>query len=158
MEPPAGAPGHVDRALGRLGLGSDPMDRLREPMLRTVLAMDLAGYDAILSWSPFHSVNPMMVQVKRAHPELPWIAQFSDPWAGNPLETSFLTRLWHRWHEPATVAGADGEGVESPKSFAVGAEFEGVVMIVLPSSNDAIGRGDDARGPAGHRAAEATPS
>jgi glycosyltransferase involved in cell wall biosynthesis len=36
-----------------------------------------------------------------------WIAQFSDPWDGNPLERHPLIRLWSRLNEPAAVRAAD---------------------------------------------------
>jgi glycosyltransferase involved in cell wall biosynthesis len=61
----------------------------------------------VVTWSPFHSINPVMVQLKRHRPHVRWLAQFSDPWARNPLEQRWLRRLWSRRNEPATVSAAD---------------------------------------------------
>lgn len=47
--------------------------------------LDLRPYDAILTWSQWHSVHLVGLGIKRAHPELRWVAHFSDPWRNNPL-------------------------------------------------------------------------
>jgi len=85
----------------------DLMTVLHGPAYEYLMDMDLSPYDAVMTWSPFHSINPVMVRVKKARTKVRWIAQFSDPWAGNPLEVSRLAKLWNQWHEPRTVDAAD---------------------------------------------------
>lgn len=85
----------------------DLMHCLNENVLKALMEMDLNQYRAIITWSPFHSVNPVMVRLKKHHSEIPWIAQFSDPWARNPLEKSRLRKLWNCWQEPETIRKAD---------------------------------------------------
>ncbi|WP_447922498.1 hypothetical protein [Achromobacter aegrifaciens] len=91
----------------RVGRVPDLMAGLRESAYRKLMDMDLSRYDAVMTWSPFHSINAVMTRVKRARPAVKWLAQFSDPWAGNPLEVSRLTKAWNAWHEPRAVAAAD---------------------------------------------------
>lgn len=85
----------------------DLMTVLRESAYEKLMDMDLSKYDSIMTWSPFHSINSVMTRVKKARPNVKWLAQFSDPWAGNPLEVSKLTKLWNAWNEPRAVASAD---------------------------------------------------
>lgn len=85
----------------------DLMTVLHESAYETLMDMDLSKYDAIMTWSPFHSINSVMVRVKRARPNLRWIAQFSDPWVGNPLEVNRLTKLWNERNEPRMLQSAD---------------------------------------------------
>ena len=85
----------------------DLMTVLHEAAYETLMDMDLTGYDAVMTWSPFHSINRVMAKVKKARRNVPWIAQFSDPWAGNPLEVSRLTKWWNERNEPDTVKAAD---------------------------------------------------
>lgn len=88
-------------------MAPDLMSIHRRKALMTLLDMDLSQYDGVITWSPFHSVNPVMVELKRQRPEVFWLAQFSDPWAGNPLERRWFARMWNRRHEGRTVATAD---------------------------------------------------
>ncbi|NTV94173.1 MAG: glycosyltransferase family 4 protein [Thiobacillus sp.] len=88
-------------------LAPDLMSLHRKKALKLLLSMDLSRYDGVITWSPFHSVNPVMVALKKHRPEVFWLAQFSDPWAGNPLERRWFARLWSRWHESRAVAAAD---------------------------------------------------
>lgn len=85
----------------------DLMAVLHRSAYAHLMEIDLSRYDAVMTWSPFHSINPVMVKVKQARKHVKWVAQFSDPWAGNPLEVRRLTKLWNRWHEPRTVNAAD---------------------------------------------------
>lgn len=85
----------------------DLMVTLKESAYKTLMDMDLSKYDAVMTWSPFHSINAVMVQVKEARRNVRWLAQFSDPWAGNPLEVSRLTKWWNERNEPDTVNAAD---------------------------------------------------
>ena len=85
----------------------DVMTTLQESAYETLMDMDLGKYDAIMTWSPFHSINAVMVRVKKARPNVRWIAQFSDPWVDNPLEISRLTKFWNKLYEPRAVKAAD---------------------------------------------------
>lgn len=85
----------------------DLMTVLRESAYRKLMDADLSQYDAVMTWSPFHSINAVMTRVKKARPQVKWLAQFSDPWVGNPLEVSRLTKMWNSRHEPRAVAAAD---------------------------------------------------
>jgi len=84
----------------------DCMAGLHESAFRAVMAAAPSSYSAVLSVSPFHTVNPVMVRVKRAHPQVRWIAHFCDPWAENPLEPRPLVRRWNAWREPQTLRAA----------------------------------------------------
>jgi hypothetical protein len=84
----------------------DCMEQLHNSAVAAVLAADPMSYAGVITVSPFHSVNPVMVQVKRRFPNLRWIAHFCDPWADNPLEPRWDVRLWNRWHEPRTLRAA----------------------------------------------------
>jgi len=85
----------------------DLMGVLGRSAYRYLLGHDLSRYDAVITWSPFHSVNPVMAALKKQRPRVKWIAQFSDPWARNPLEQSRLRRWWNHIHEGSCVKSAD---------------------------------------------------
>lgn len=107
LNPSSGLSGKLQGHSKILSRVPDLMTVLHWPAYELLMDMDLSQYDAVMTWSPFHSVNPVMVRVKKARRNVRWIAQFSDPWAGNPLEVSRLAKLWNQWHEPRTVAAAD---------------------------------------------------
>jgi glycosyltransferase involved in cell wall biosynthesis len=75
--------------------------------LAALLDLDLNRYDAILTWSPFHSINQVMLELKKERPRVKWIAQFSDPWARNPLERHWTTNLWNNHFERRTIPSAN---------------------------------------------------
>ncbi|NJD24019.1 MAG: glycosyltransferase family 4 protein [Betaproteobacteria bacterium] len=85
----------------------DLMAILQGAAYRLLMSLDLDQYRSVITWSPFHSINPVLVKVKERHPNLRWIAQFSDPWAANPLEQNRVIKLWSRWNEPKMVSAAD---------------------------------------------------
>jgi glycosyltransferase involved in cell wall biosynthesis len=85
----------------------DLMMSLREKAVETLMDMDLSIYEAVITWSPFHSINCVMAEIKRDRSDLRWIAQFSDPWARNPLEKNPIVAAWNWWHESRTVERAD---------------------------------------------------
>ena len=85
----------------------DLMSVLYLSAYETMMDMDLTRYDAIFTWSPFHSINLVMEAVKRHRPATKWIAQFSDPWSMNPLEKNSFSRLWSRWNEPKALKQMD---------------------------------------------------
>ena len=85
----------------------DLMASFGREMLGTLLDLDLRQYAAVLTWSPFHSINHVMMQLKVHRPEVKWIAQFSDPWANNPLEETWRTNRWSAYFEPRMIEAAD---------------------------------------------------
>lgn len=85
----------------------DIMSILQHEAFGTLMDMDLTQYQVIMTWSPAHSINPVMVRLKKNRRETRWLAQFSDPWAGNPLDRRILAKIWNEWQEPYTVAAAD---------------------------------------------------
>ncbi|WP_139167200.1 glycosyltransferase family 4 protein [Chromobacterium sphagni] len=107
LSPPRDAISWLQRKSRVFSRMPDLMTVLHRSAYSHLMDLDLSDYDAVMTWSPFHSINPVMVRVKKARKNVRWIAQFSDPWAGNPLEVSRLTKMWNRRHEPETVDAAD---------------------------------------------------
>lgn len=107
LNPPGGLVGKLQRRSKILSNVPDLMTVLHRPAFEHLMDLDLDQYDAVMTWSPFHSINPVMVKVKKVRKSVRWVAQFSDPWAGNPLEVNRLTKLWNQWHEPRAVNTAD---------------------------------------------------
>jgi glycosyltransferase involved in cell wall biosynthesis len=85
----------------------DLMAARSRQVLTTLLDQDLSCYAAILTWSPFHSINQVMLELKKERPNVKWIAQFSDPWADNPLERHRITNLWNSHFERRMITYAD---------------------------------------------------
>jgi glycosyltransferase involved in cell wall biosynthesis len=85
----------------------DAMSLLHDAAYSFLMDSDLSPYDAVFTWSPFHSINVVMEKVKRSRTKLTWVAQFSDPWAMNPLEKNPLSKWWSRRKEPRAVAQMD---------------------------------------------------
>ena len=104
---PSGLIGKLQRRSRMFSNVPDLMTVLHRSAYEKLMDMDLTKYDGVMTWSPFHSINPVMVRVKKQRKNVNWIAQFSDPWAGNPLEVNRITKFWNRWHEPHTVNAAD---------------------------------------------------
>lgn len=75
--------------------------------VREVLKRSARPYAAVVTVSPFHSVNDVMRIVKVIRPDLPWIAYFGDPWAGNPLERRTTKKLWNAFSERRALETAD---------------------------------------------------
>ena len=107
LRPKFGILGRLRQKSTAIARVPDLMAVLHRPAFETLMSLPIQTYRAVITWSPFHSANPVMVRVKRARPETHWIAQFSDPWARNPLEKHLLIRTWSWWHEPRTVRTAD---------------------------------------------------
>lgn len=85
----------------------DPMHLLEQNMLEAIEARLDNNYAAVLTLSPFHTVNPVMVRLKKRRPDIRWIAQFSDPWSRNPLESSKRREAWNLRQEAETIRVAD---------------------------------------------------
>jgi len=95
----------------RLGLPARMPDQFRFLNRRAVRAardLGLERYDAMLSWSQWHSVHLAAQTIKTLRPGLPWLAHFSDPWTDNafvdaaPREAAINLRL-----ERGVMARAD---------------------------------------------------
>jgi hypothetical protein len=85
----------------------DPMHLLEQQMFKAIEGALNNNYAAVVTLSPFHTVNPIMVRLKKCHPDVRWIAQFSDPWGKNPLESSRKHETWNLRQEAETVLVAD---------------------------------------------------
>jgi hypothetical protein len=75
---------------------------------KALRTLELTGYDCVVTWSPFYSVNLIGALIKRLHPSVIWVAQFSDPWCRNPLETRWLVRQYARFFEPRSLKHCNG--------------------------------------------------
>ncbi len=117
LNPPKGLLGWVQQKSRVLSRVPDLMTVLHRTAYEHLMDLDLSSYAAVMTWSPFHSINPVMVRVKQSRKNVRWIAQFSDPWAGNPLEVNRLTKMWNKRHEPRTVLAADHIVHSSPYSL-----------------------------------------
>jgi hypothetical protein len=85
----------------------DLMTVLDDAAFEMLMSMDLSQYEVVMTWSPFHSINAVMARVKKYKPTIKWVAQFSDPWHGNPLEVNRLNRVWNKLYQAKCVAAAD---------------------------------------------------
>ncbi|MCG2591235.1 hypothetical protein LZ009_00390 [Ramlibacter sp. XY19] len=117
LEPPLGWRGWAQARFKGLARVPDLMTVLHQPAYEELMGRDLTRYEAVMTWSPFHSVNSVMAKVKAQRKGVRWIAQFSDPWAGNPLEIDIRTKLWNTWHEPWSIRRADHIIHSSPHSL-----------------------------------------
>lgn len=95
----------------------DCMEQIQDAAVAAVLAADPASYAGVITVSPFHSVNQVMVRVRRAYPDITWIAHFCDPWAGNPLEPRWDVRRLNAWREPRTLRAATYVTHSSPHAL-----------------------------------------
>jgi glycosyltransferase involved in cell wall biosynthesis len=68
----------------RLPLPPDRCILLTQAAVRAAMALDVGGYDCLLTRSQFHSVHIAGLVLKRRFPRLPWVASFSDPWMEDP--------------------------------------------------------------------------
>ena len=85
----------------------DPMIIFQNKAYKKLRQMDLQNYDLIVTWSPFHSVNSIIAKLKQDYPNLQWLAQFSDPWARNPLEKRPYIKVWNILQERSVVSKMD---------------------------------------------------
>lgn len=115
----------LSKILKKSKFHTDIMAPLHKNTLNYLLNTNLSQYSAILTFSPFSSVNNVMVDLKKSNPNIPWIAQFSDPWARNPLENNKLVKLWNAYFEPKTIRVADAIVHSSPYSLSLMLEGQG---------------------------------
>ncbi len=73
--------------------------------------LDLVGkkeYSALVTFAQPWVDHMLGLAVKKARPQLPWLAHFSDPWADNPFDAENDTpRLAALRDEAAVIAAAD---------------------------------------------------
>ncbi len=86
---------------------ADIMTILENSAYNNIMSLNLEDYEAVITFSPFHSINKVMLRVKKNRPKIRWIAHFCDPWAGNPLEKDWFRILWNEWYEPKMLAVVD---------------------------------------------------
>ncbi|MBT5944964.1 MAG: glycosyltransferase [Rhodospirillaceae bacterium] len=71
-------------------------------------AMQPDGYDCLVTRSQYHSVHAAGRRLKQRHPDLPWVACFSDPWSGGTYERQVPLMLsWSRNLERKVLREAD---------------------------------------------------
>lgn len=84
IAPPVRLPLH---RLGSLAHIPDTMRILNPRAVRTAATRHAQHpFDAMLSWSTYHSVHLAARKLKRRY-NIPWLAHFSDPWVDNPFVT-----------------------------------------------------------------------
>jgi hypothetical protein len=73
-------------ALGPLVRLPDSLRLLNRRLVRAACELGLSQYDAVVTWSQWHSVHLAGLALqRRTRGRLPWIAHLSDPWARNPF-------------------------------------------------------------------------
>lgn len=86
----------------------DVMVGMHRRARRRLERLDPGSFDAMVTWSQWHSAHLVGLAVKRRHPGLRWLAHFSDPWVENPLQPRGRVALAvNRRMERAVLAGAD---------------------------------------------------
>lgn len=71
-------------------------------------ALNPGRTDVMLTFASPMSVHLAGLALRRANPDIPWIAYFGDPWVTNPMiRRGPLSRLANRRMEGAVVRGAD---------------------------------------------------
>ena len=103
--------GSLFRMLGkisRLPLRPDRYLLLAQETTARAEAMYPDGYDCLVTRSQYHSVHAAGRRVKKNHPNLPWVACFSDPWSGGSYDRQVpLMSSWSRKLERKVLREAD---------------------------------------------------
>lgn len=105
----------IDRAwyrilgkISHLPLRPDRYLALTGATVRTAEAMQPDSYDCLVTRSQYHSVHAAGRRLKMRHPNLPWIACFSDPWSSNIYDRKVpLLSDWSRHLERNVLLDAD---------------------------------------------------
>ena len=84
--------------LSRLAHTPDPFVFTNSLFRRVLESWPIEDYDVLVTRSPFHSIHLVGHTLKAAHPNLRWLAHFSDPWADNPYHSS------HWWAKRVNLA------------------------------------------------------
>jgi hypothetical protein len=86
----------------------DPSRYMNHRVARAAKTLGIDKFDAMLSWSQYHSIHLAALQLKRLRPGLPWLAHFSDPWVDNPYTSAAgLERLINAHLEQRVIGAAD---------------------------------------------------
>ncbi len=114
LDPPVNLPLH---RLGAIAHLPDTMRILNARTLRHALARHAAApFDAVLSWSTWHSVHLVALAIKQRL-ALPWLAHMSDPWVDNSfVRYGAFTGAMNRRLERSVVAGADRLLLTTPET------------------------------------------
>ncbi len=114
--------------LGALAHLPDTMRVLNGQALRRALARHRdAPFDAVLTWSTYHSVHLVGRALKRRL-GLPWLAHMSDPWVDNPfVDHRGLVGALNRRLERSVIGAADRLLLTTP-------ETADLVMAKYPQS------------------------
>lgn len=92
----------------RLPLRPDRWLLLNRSLVRHTQTLDIKAYNCVVTRSQYHSAHLVGLALKRRHPQLPWLASFSDPWTGAVYERSVpLLSSWSRSMERQVLACAD---------------------------------------------------
>lgn len=118
----------------------DPLRWLNGRVRRVARAAGLHSYDAMISWSQWHSIHIAALGLRRSGGP-PWIAHMSDPWSRNPFsEMSAVEYRINERLERRVVDAADAITLTAPAAldFLAGGEREDVQRKVrfLPHSFD----------------------
>lgn len=96
----------------------DPMRLLQRRTLAAIRRIGIDRFDAIVTWSQWHSAHLVGLEIKRANPGLRWLAHLSDPWVDNPLQPrhALARRANARW-ERDVFSNADVVEFTSPETL-----------------------------------------
>lgn len=69
--------------------------------LNRIKKINLDNYDVLITRSQWHSAHLVGLTIKEKYPNIPWIAQFSDPWVDNPynLRMPFSHYFASKWEQ-----------------------------------------------------------
>ena len=114
LSPPFRLPFH---RLGALAHLPDPMRLLNRRAVAKAAALHRSRpFDAVLSWSTYHSIHLAGLALKRRL-GLPWLVHMSDPWVDNPfVRYGRLTRALNAAMEHSVLAAADRVLLTSPET------------------------------------------
>jgi glycosyltransferase involved in cell wall biosynthesis len=77
-------------------------------VLKRAKKLDLSKYDALVTWSQYHSIHLVGLEIKKLFPKLRWIAHLSDPWIDNSyVHYNSLARHINSQMEKAVMNNAD---------------------------------------------------
>lgn len=103
--------------LGILSAIPDPLRWMNGRLVRRATSLGLHSYDALLSWSQWHSAHLAALRLKSRRPDLPWLAHFSDPWVGNPYkDMGRFTRRINEHLQRRVLGAADALTFTAPES------------------------------------------
>ncbi len=63
----------------------DRFQILNKNVISTINNLDINQYNAIISWSQWHSIHLAALKIKKKYPNIRWVLHMSDPWKDNPF-------------------------------------------------------------------------